>query len=688
MNKAAFIPLCCLIFSLFSACHPTQQNFFAKDGILDASEIDLSTEGPIILDGEWKFYWQDFIDPALPENENGLTVWQPGLWNKMDPPYPARGYASYSLKVKTGPGWPEVIAIRTHEISSAFKLYINGDLVSQSGDPGTDDESTSAWILPQTNVYIKGEAETLNIVMHIANFHDREGGRRRAMMIGTSDQIMDIKHRSLASDSLLIGALLLIALYHAILYAYRRKENLPLFFALVCLAFALRTAFDNERIILLLIPFSFDVYGKLWFITYFIMGPGVQFFLQGLFPQEAFKPASFISLFFLTVFSLATLILPLEAGIAILPYYHLVTLAIMLYTLRIVLAAALRRRPGSLTFTIGVSILIITGIHDLLYTEGLIQSVYLTPSGLLFFVFSQAFFIASNYARSLTNIQHLSAQLAAYSSRLESTVKERTEILRQKKEVITHDISSARKVIDASIPSQEQLAVIFPRHFILNQPKDIVGGDFIWIDPKGRPIIALGDCTGHGVPGALLSMLVMTVLSQEAHLLDPENPAHFVSHVHKIIRHSLHQSGKSRGNDDGVDLCLVCFEKNRIRAVGAHAGLYLVSKGKASVLNGDRKGLGYWRTPDDFNFSNMEINIQEDDCLYLLSDGLKDQNGGNRNLPFGNRRLLLLLEELDTMPIEARHQAIITALKAYSAGEPQRDDILVAGIIPSSIINN
>lgn len=473
----------------------------------------------------------------------------------------------------------------------------------------------------------------------------------------------------------------MIGLYHVVLFSFRRKEPLPLVFALVCAVFALRGVFEGERLILMMFDLPFELYGKLWFILYYVLAPVVMLFLHYLFPRESWPWLLKTVLSVMAAFCLATLVLPLSAAIRIMPFFHPITLVSMLYAVRVLALAILHDRPGSRVFTLGMAILIATGIHDLLYTENIIESTYLAPAGLLAFVFSQAYFIAARFSNSLTRVQGLSEQLRAYSLELEDKVALRTRELEQRNRAIMESIEYAQLIQSSVLPSPAELQELIPHHFVIWRPRDLVGGDFYWSRAlgKSRGWIAVGDCTGHGVPGALMAMMATSLLNREAHLLEPDNPAAFLHELNLAVRESLHQDMHDGKAHEGFDMILAYLEPGRLTAAGAHLGLYTLQDDGPAYFPGSRKGIGYVEPSSDFRYENFSIALQPGDHVYMMSDGLLDQSGGEKGFAFGRRRLLKLLEELHQHPFAEHSQRLDQAVKEYANGEAQRDDIVVVG---------
>ncbi len=264
---------------------------------------------------------------------------------------------------------------------------------------------------------------------------------------------------------------------------------------------------------------------------------------------------------------------------------------------------------------------------------------------------------------------------------LEKQVAARTLELEQKNQKIMDSIDYAQRLQESILPSQTELAAIVAEHFVIWQPRDLVGGDFYWarrIDEQ-RSLIAVVDCTGHGVPGAFMTMAVNSILDNITTMVS-DDPAKILAELNRRVKETLHRSDPSGLADDGLDIGLCYLERNqRILFAGAKLSLYVNRAGKIQLIRGNNKSLGYRRSSLDLSFSNSEWQVEAGDTFYLTSDGFIDQNGGDRDYPFGRKRLINTLVGLQGLPLTQQCDGLAQALLKYRGEEPQRDDVTVLG---------
>jgi serine phosphatase RsbU (regulator of sigma subunit) len=287
---------------------------------------------------------------------------------------------------------------------------------------------------------------------------------------------------------------------------------------------------------------------------------------------------------------------------------------------------------------------------------------------------------------------HMAATIRASTADLERKVQERTEALSLANQQLTE---SSRKIVDSlnyahliqasMLPKPELLAEAMPDHFVLFRPRDIVGGDFYTFTRDGRGfLLAVGDCAGHGVPGAFMSMSASAILEQLLAKLGPEDPALILQELNEAMRSLLHQSERALGSgrlDNGLDLALVRVlpGAGQVRFAGARLGLWTVADGLLQEHRGDPQSIGYRRSSSDFRFTNQEFPLAADQRFYLFTDGILDQNGGVRGFGFGQRRLREAILAMGSEPM-ARQRAILEQiLLEYQGSNLQRDDITCVG---------
>jgi ligand-binding sensor domain-containing protein/serine phosphatase RsbU (regulator of sigma subunit) len=267
----------------------------------------------------------------------------------------------------------------------------------------------------------------------------------------------------------------------------------------------------------------------------------------------------------------------------------------------------------------------------------------------------------------------------------EEITAQRNEIERQKKE-ITDSIFYAQRIQQAVLPTQDQIKELFPEFFIFNRPKSIVSGDFYWATRIGRyRIVAVVDCTGHGVPGGFMSMLGVLMLNEVISLRGYTDPAKALNQLRQGIISVLHQKGEFSDAADGMDLslCVIDDENKTLTYSGANSSMVifepLASTDKqVSVIRSDRMPIAYH--PLMKSFSNKVVPISNETVILLYSDGIVDQFGGPSNKKFQHHRLLEFIVENSELPVETQGIVLEQIFDKWKGKTYQVDDVLVMGL--------
>ncbi|MDF2716730.1 MAG: Stage sporulation family protein [Paenibacillus sp.] len=268
----------------------------------------------------------------------------------------------------------------------------------------------------------------------------------------------------------------------------------------------------------------------------------------------------------------------------------------------------------------------------------------------------------------------------ALNQQLENQISLRTKELAEQNVKILDSIDYASRILISALPSETELREALPDHFVLWKPRDLVGGDFYWIKRVGKGfIVAVGDCTGHGVPGALMSIMTVSLLDQIVDRTESDDPGLILSQLNRSIKQMLNQEGKDGLTDDGVDIgmCLITPEKTIY--AGAGCTLYIRKPDRLQEVDGHRRAIGYRKTPSDHMYESVPVTIGPEDVVYLTTDGLADQNGGDKNYSFGKTRWKQWIESSGGAPLQEQKRLLLAELDRYRGTEPQRDDITVLG---------
>lgn len=261
---------------------------------------------------------------------------------------------------------------------------------------------------------------------------------------------------------------------------------------------------------------------------------------------------------------------------------------------------------------------------------------------------------------------------------LEKKVVERTKELHEKNSKIMDSIRYAGVIQGSILPGKELLKKIFKEYFLLWKPRDIVGGDFYWLyEMKEDFLIAIGDCTGHGVPGALMTMTATSVLGRVADHICNDDPAVILKNMNHIMKSLINQKNQKTLNDDGLELSICYYQKKESRLIFAGAGmrLHMVRDGEWMEYKGDRQGLGYEKAVDNKEYTNHVIDLKGNENFYITTDGVLDQCGGEFSYCFGRSRFKDIFMNNQHLPLMKQYELLEETLRVYQGDEDQRDDM-------------
>lgn len=264
--------------------------------------------------------------------------------------------------------------------------------------------------------------------------------------------------------------------------------------------------------------------------------------------------------------------------------------------------------------------------------------------------------------------------------RLELTYKQ----LQEQNKKVTDSINYAVRIQSSIVATPNDLSKLFPNSFMYYKPKDVVSGDFPWLMKKKDCVyIAVVDCTGHGVPGAMLSFVGHFLLNEINGHSETLSPAEILTRLHRAVKKTLKQEEGGDSAHDGMDigLCRINLKSNELEFSGAHRGLFIIQDNTINEIKGTRRGIGGTQY-DKLNrsFINHKINLNSVQALYFFSDGFPDQIGGDESKKFGSKRTRLLLESLDHSNMSKVHTSIEESFESWKDQEPQLDDVLMIGI--------
>jgi tetratricopeptide (TPR) repeat protein len=263
-----------------------------------------------------------------------------------------------------------------------------------------------------------------------------------------------------------------------------------------------------------------------------------------------------------------------------------------------------------------------------------------------------------------------------------SLLETKNELITKQHEEIKDSINYARQIQVAILPPSEYIKELLPERFILFKPRDVVSGDFYYFTKKGnRTIVVAADCTGHGVPGAFMSMLGTAFLNE----IINKNPGIHANEILNELRaqviKSLHQTGKAGGSQDGMDLALYIldYDNNKIEFAGANNPLILIRNNELEVYKGDKMPIGIYAKADE-PFANNIIDMKKGDCLYTFSDGYQDQFGGPQGKKYKIKNMKDLLLNIHQKDMAEQGSILDKEIKQWMGKDHEQiDDIIVIG---------
>lgn len=248
---------------------------------------------------------------------------------------------------------------------------------------------------------------------------------------------------------------------------------------------------------------------------------------------------------------------------------------------------------------------------------------------------------------------------------------------------ISDSIEYALQIQQARLPHVEAIQQSFPEFFVMYLPRDIVSGDFYWFTEteNGKKIFAVSDCTGHGIPGAFMSMMGIDGLNYAILEKRIESSSQILNHVNKFIIESLKQDLATVKNKDGMDTAICIFEKDlsTVKYAGANRPLWLIRDKELIQYSPDKMSIG-GNNYSNYEFNEITIPLQKGDSIYLFSDGYPDQFGGERNKKFMTKNLKQLLLEITHLSAREQEAILQKSLHNWKGSFPQIDDIILVGI--------
>ena len=655
--------------------------------VADLSSWDPSQKNIITLDQKWEFYWNKLLSPAdlgSSHSPSPDTLLVPSSWSDVKlhgRSIGSTGCATYRLILKDLP--KEELALDIYSVQTSCRVFANGKLLAEVGSPGRSREET----VPATRdveVDLPQDSSALELIVQVANFHHRKGGFVHPFEIGTVKAIVAQRQLYYILAFVESSALAILGLFLFALYIFRRKDLSVLYFALFCITLSFRPVISVNYLLSALFP------GLGWFLLLKMEYFSVLFpclfmllFIKKLFPEQLPSVIVRVLTFILTGMLLIVLCTPpIVFSWLVLPLLFIISIGVVIFAITIV-RAVIAGVEGTNFAGAGIFILLTSLLFKVLVYAGIMSPVHVLITVLdIAFIFTMSLVLGARFSLQFVKVETLRQKTEQQHYELEGKNKEvekQKEALEEKNKEILDSITYAKRIQYAILPSQRSFREYFPESFILYKPKDIVAGDFYFLEPAGdRVIFAVADCTGHGVPGALVSVVCSNALNRAVKEFGLTEPGQILGIVRQLVTETFDKSESDV--KDGMDISIFTFypQQMKLQWAGANNPLWLIRDHSLKEFSPDKQSIG--RTDDPKPFATHSIPIQKGDNIYLFTDGYADQFGGPRGKKFRYKQFQELILSIHLLPPGEQAQRLEQAFADWKAQLEQVDDVCVAGI--------
>lgn len=563
---------------LFSNCVPQKRKApEVVKGVLDLRSVgvdsvappnknalpwDFEKDGIVELNGEWEFYWKEFRDFELckegqvcvPDKEPAY-INVPSAWNNYkidDKPLGGFGFATYRLRIllpshdkKMQSVLKENLSLRLSWEYTAYKLFVNGELLSEVGKIGEREEESIPKFYPQVLDIPSNDLNSLDIVIHISNFHHRGGGGLwDPLYIGERTSIHSEREKSLGMDFFLAGSFLIMGFYHQGLFLLRRKDRSTLYFGIYCILLSLHSLLTGECFFYQLfpaLPFQWGI--KLDYLSFYVGTPVFIIFLKNAFSEDVHERVVKSILFPSFFLSLVVLFFPSQIFTRTIVWMHILILISCLYTIYLMFLCSFRKRAGAKSFLIGILVFTLFIIDDILYVNGIIQfGGQYSSIGFFWLIFSQSFVLSIRFSSAFVKIEDLSENL-----------ENQNRVLQEQSTQLEYQNTLLKKLTSEIFETNSAYEKFFPSQFIQLLEKDHITK------------LTLGDQTGREMSVLFSDIRSFTTLSES---MTPKENFDFIngylSRIGPFIRKYNGFIDKYMG-----DNIMALFDKNPNHAVDA-----------------------------------------------------------------------------------------------------------------------
>jgi len=674
-------------------CSPSEVFFSphaATGGVMDCSTLDFTKENPVELKGEWKFkMYEDNPRYALPDLDDSQwdTINIPNYWNVKK--YKGEGFGWFRLKVKINDSfWQSNPAIYLQGANTAYELYCNGEKVLYAGIAGVKRETSVPSLKPQLQpLHIHHNPEEIVIAVKVSNFYHRGGGLNKSIVIGSFDSISKVLWQRDFSATLILGILIITAIYHIILFFGRMKDKTSLWFSIFCFAVFshsfvvgnyLEQIFSGQRIYFIRFAIEYASLGLGW--------SGLALYMYSLFPRETGKIFVFSLVAIGVVFICVPIILPPQIFTKLISVFNLFLLLSLIGSFYVLIKASFRKREDALLILSGFIIFMISILNDMLHNLFIIRTAFISEYGLAFFILFQSSVLSLRFSRAFKLSEYLSNNLneevnkktAELLQKTEEALNARQETEETYKKIsvlykqMSHEIHLAKIVHDRIIPKE---CSTFPgiKVTIYTNPFMEIGGDFYDITKleEGQTRLFVADATGHGISASLATILIKVEYDK---IKDScAKPSEIFGRLNDIF-FEYYRSLKMYIT--GVVIDINTKHNIIMYASAGHPDQIIVKNGNLHELSRTGPAIGISRTP---GYEDRTINFNHKDTLFLFTDGIFEEFNPVQ-FEDGYNDLKTFIQKYSDTSAEETINAIKNHLEHNPLSIQQKDDELIIGI--------
>lgn len=469
--------------SIRSSVANSNQELYAVNGELDLRDLKIENEGPIKLDGEWLFHWQELLTPEDIGQRSDLSsfiVSVPDTWKHYhlnEEPLPKHGYATYHLTVLLNEeDVGTIVSLYLHSIATAYRLWVNEELVASNGQVAISREQ----MIPKNYskvVSFEVNRPKIELIFQVSNYYHRKSGLWEPITFGTVETISKERENSVLFQMFVIGCIFMIGIYHLMLFFHRSRELSPLYLAIACFGIALRTSVLKDTLLVYLFPtISWELAVNLEYLSALI---ALLCFLLFVKQEHSLQMSNKITNLFAGViicYSIFVLISPARIFTSTFPLFQSIVFSTMCTIVIMYIIGILQKRKGSYLNVIALLVLFTAVLNDIFYYSQWISTDELVSVGLLFYLFTQSIHLARKFSRSFDNVEKLSEELQVLNESLEKKVETRTGELRNTNQRLQKVEDSRRRLL-SSVSHELKTPLTFIQGYIKAMMDGVVPKD-------------------------------------------------------------------------------------------------------------------------------------------------------------------------------------------------------------------